>query len=285
MFNEISAFIQKYYIDAVLQDQPYNIYETVTYAAILIIALYCVYRWLKKTGIEIDTPFILATIPYVVFGGVLRVVEDTGMIPAPWWILFVTPLIYFTIFFYTVIVLWTSRLLEKKGYTESYTKPYMWGGIAAGIVSLLLCLWWGVTEARFEVWVAACILILAAVTSALFWALLRYGFKWEYVTHPLYKILIAGHLIDASATSFGLDLHPMHYIEQHVLGGHLIEVTGTAFVMFPLKIAVLIPAIWVMEQFRKEEGMEQLWHLVLLAMITVGLAPGIRDMMRMVLFV
>ena len=285
MFNEISAFIQKYYIDAVLQDQPYNIYETVTYAVILIAALYLVYRWLRKTGIRIDTPFILATIPYVVFGGVIRAVEDTGMIPGPWWILLVTPLIYFVIFFYTVFVLWLSRTLERKGFTDSYTKPYMWGGILATLVSLGLWVWWGLTQTQLALWVAACILGMAAVSSVLFWALLRYGFKWEYVTNPLYKLLIIGHLTDASATSFGLDIHPMHYIEQHVLGGSLIDLTGTAFVMFPLKMAVLIPAVWVLEKFRKEEGMDELWHLVLLAMITVGLAPGIRDMMRMVLFV
>jgi uncharacterized membrane protein len=39
-----------------------------------------------------------------------------------------------------------------------------------------------------------------------------------------------------------------------------------------------------MELYRKEANMA-FWHLVLLAMIVVGLAPGIRDMMRMVLYV
>jgi len=54
--------------------------------------------------------------------------------------------------------------------------------------------------------------------------------------------------------------------------------------MFPLKLVVLFPAIYIMEQYRKEAN-PAFWHLVLLAMITVGLAPGIRDMTRMVLYV
>jgi uncharacterized membrane protein len=33
------------------------------------------------------------------------------------------------------------------------------------------------------------------------------------------------------------------------------------------------------------DGNPALWHLILLAMIMVGLAPGIRDMVRMVLYV
>ncbi|NYT08154.1 MAG: DUF63 family protein, partial [Methanomicrobiales archaeon] len=42
--------------------------------------------------------------------------------------------------------------------------------------------------------------------------------------------------------------------------------------------------IWILQHYR-EESPETLWHLILLAMITVGLAPGVRDMVRMVLYV
>ncbi|MDR0980648.1 MAG: DUF63 family protein [Methanocalculaceae archaeon] len=285
MFNEIGAFIQKYYIDAVLEDQPYNIYLTITCAILLLVTLYLLYRWVRANNIRVDTQLILASMPFVVFGGVLRVVEDTGCIPEPWWVLFVTPPIFFVVLLYTILVLVLSRTLEKHGVVASYTKPYFWVGVVSNLVCLAFLCWWGVTRTELALWVAGCILVIAVVAAFLFWALLRYGFRWEYVTHPLYKILIFGQLLDASATSFALDLHPMHYIEQHVLGDALIQLTGTAFVMFPLKMAVLIPAIWILEMFRKEEGMAEIWHLVLLAMITVGFAPGVRDILRMVLFI
>jgi len=68
------------------------------------------------------------------------------------------------------------------------------------------------------------------------------------------------------------------------VGSNLIEATGTAFSMFLLKIVVIIPAIYILEQYRRE-GNPDLWHLILLAMIVVGMAPGIRDMVRMVLYV
>ena len=47
--------------------------------------------------------------------------------------------------------------------------------------------------------------------------------------------------------------------------------------MFFLKVVVLIPAIYILEMY-KREGNLGLWHLILLAMIVVGMAPGIRDM-------
>ena len=272
MFNEIGAFIQKYYIDAVLEDQPYNIYLTITCAILLLVTLYLLYRWARANNIRVDTQLIL-------------VVEDTGFIPEPWWVLFVTPPIFFLVLLYTIFVLVLSRTLENHGIVASYTKPYFWVGVISNLACLVFLCWWGITQTELALWVAGCILVMATVVASLFWALLRYGFSWEYVTHPLYKILIFGQLLDASATSFALDLHPMHYIEQHVLGDALIQLTGTAFVMFPLKMVVLIPAIWVLEKFRNEEGMDEVWHLVLLAMITVGFAPGVRDILRMVLFI
>ena len=54
MFNEIGAFIQKYYIDAVLEDQPYNIYLTITCAILLLVTLYLLYRWARANNIRVD---------------------------------------------------------------------------------------------------------------------------------------------------------------------------------------------------------------------------------------
>ena len=126
---------------------------------------------------------------------------------------------------------------------------------------------------------------MAITATTIVWAFMRYVLKWTYVADPLYITLLFGQLLDASATSYGIDLHPsVQYVEQHVVGSALISATHTAFVMFPLKLIVLFPAIYVMEMYRKEAN-PAFWHLVLLAMIVVGFAPGVRDMVRMVLYV
>ncbi|MDD1665927.1 MAG: DUF63 family protein, partial [Methanomicrobiales archaeon] len=62
----ISDFIYKYYIDPIRLGQPYNIVDTLTYAIILVISVYLVYRWLRRSGVALDEHFVLATIPYVV---------------------------------------------------------------------------------------------------------------------------------------------------------------------------------------------------------------------------
>ncbi|MDD4253843.1 MAG: DUF63 family protein [Methanofollis sp.] len=280
----IREFLYKYYIDPIRYGQPYTIVDTLTYALILIFSVWLVYRGLRRFGIEVDRRFVLSTIPFVVLGGLLRVVEDTGMIMSDARILLITPIIFFVVFFITVIALFLSRILEVKGLVADSIRVYGWIGIALSAATALLLLGWGAVNTRIDLVVLIAIPAMAAVSTAAVWGFLRYVLHWEYVADPLYTLLIAGHMLDASATSFGIDLHPMAYVEQHVVGSHLIEWTGTAFSMFPLKLAVIIPAIYVLEMYRKE-GNPAFWHLVILAMIVVGMAPGIRDMMRMVIYV
>jgi len=99
----ISDFIYKYYIDPIKTGQAYNVVDTLTYAIILVIGVYLIYRWMSSStymadvGFKFDERFILATVPYVILGGVLRVIEDTGMITSDWRFLLITPLIYFVL--------------------------------------------------------------------------------------------------------------------------------------------------------------------------------------------
>ena len=287
----ISDFIYKYYIDPIRYGQPYNVVDTLTYAVILIICIFIFYRWLTRPRhqdrirLTIDTQFVLATLPYVVLGGVLRVVQDAGMIKGDLQFLIVTPLIYFVLFFFTLGMIFLSRFLEDQGLVKNFLSLYAFAGTMSAFIVVLVLTAYGMTMTQIDLFVLFIIPLMAVVATAILWSFMRYVLAWKYVNHPLYITLIFGHMLDASATSFGIDLHPaLQYVEQHVVGSNLIEWTGTAFVMFPLKLIVLFPGIYILELYRKEADPD-LWHLIVLAMIIVGLAPGIRDMTRMVLYV
>jgi uncharacterized membrane protein len=281
----VLEFIYKYYIDPIRYGQPYNIVDTATYALVLIVAIYILYRWFSRSKtIAIDGRFVLATLPFVVLGGLLRVVQDTGMITSDLQYLLITPLIYFVLFFFTAGVLVISSSLQKAGLIRDYIPVYSGTGIAAALVIAGVLVSFGIRNTVVDPGVAAFIIGLATITSTLVYAAMRYLLKWEYARDPLYLALVFGQMLDASATSFGIDLHPLEYVEVHVVGSNLIAWTGTAFSMFPLKLLVLFPGIYVLERFRNE-GSPVLWHLIVLAMITVGLAPGVRDMVRMMLYV
>ena len=287
----ISDFIYKYYIDPIKFGQAYNVVDTLTYAILLVLGVYLIYRWISSssfmadTGLEVDQKFILATVPYVILGGLVRVIEDTGMITSDWRFFLITPLIYFVIFAFTLGMSFLSRYLTLKGITANFIHFYAFAGILAVVVASLVLLAWSQTHHGIDLFVLLIIPLMAVTATAIVWAVMRYVLSWTYVTDPLYFTLLFGQLLDASATSFGIDFHPtVQYVEQHVVGSVLIGMTGTALVMFPLKLLVLFPAVYVMQMYRKDAN-PVFWHLVMLAMIVVGFAPGIRDMVRMVLYV
>lgn len=280
----IREFIYKYYIDPIRYGQPYTLVDTLTYAVVLIICVWFIYRWLTRSNITVDREFVYSLIPWVILGGLLRVVEDTGVAGPDWGILLTTPLIFFLILGLAAPTLWGMWKLESRGVLTRFKRAFGIIGILASVLSLGYLVWFGITETRLDVGVAGIILLMAACTTVLIYGLLRYVLGWDYVSDRLYQLLIFGHMLDASATSYGIDLHTIPYIEQHVVGSALIAMTGTAFVMFPLKLLVIIPGIWILEQYRQRDD-SGIWYLILLAMIMVGMAPGIRDMLRMVLYV
>jgi len=280
----IEEFIYKYYIDPILYGYPYTVVDTLTYALVLILAVFLVYRWLKRSGIVIDQGLILATLPYVVLGGLLRVVEDADIVPGWPHYLLITPLIFFLLFVYTVAWLFVSRRCESAGLVEHYSRVYARaGGISCAAVFAILVAH-GLLYTRVDLLVPFLILAVGTGTTVWLAGALRFLLKWKFVADPLYLALIFGHMLDAAATSVGIDLHELAYVEQHVVGTALIEATGTAFSMFLLKVAVLVPAVGILQYARDEEGAD-LWHLIVLAMIVVGLAPGVRDMVRMMIYV
>ena len=73
--------------NGVQANEGYTILSEITYGIILVIALYVIYKLLKKMKITIDWRFCLALMPYILFGPVTRVLEDADYfnVPSVYW--------------------------------------------------------------------------------------------------------------------------------------------------------------------------------------------------------
>ncbi len=93
--------------------EGYTLVSEITYGGILICALYGIYRLLKKLDICIDWRFCLALMPYILFGPVTRVLEDTEYFTEPTVFWFISPLIYLQIAGYTLCFVFLGWYLQK----------------------------------------------------------------------------------------------------------------------------------------------------------------------------
>ncbi|MFH8132433.1 MAG: DUF63 family protein [Candidatus Aenigmatarchaeota archaeon] len=112
-FNEYLKFLLKPAIET-----GYTWDKTLLYGIILIVAVLLIFKMLKKLKVKVDGKFSLAIFPFVIFGGVLRVLRDLGILTS---FLFATPYIYFLVAFITILTLLISLLIEKK-FGISYSK-------------------------------------------------------------------------------------------------------------------------------------------------------------------
>ena len=108
------------------------------------------------------------------------------------------------------------------------------------------------------------------------------SFTWKAIlASPIVLIAMYGQAVDGIATGIGLVEYG--YIEKHVLSSAVIEFFGTAYGFTVLKCFVGMVVWWFYALQRWEYRYRHLRILMALALMTVGLAPGLRDVWRMAL--
>ena len=92
-------------------------------------------------------------------------------------------------------------------------------------------------------------------------------------------LLFFAHFLDASATFVGTDF--FGYAEKHPLPAFLIKLSGTGAVMFPLKFVPVFLIVHILDiTYKKELRDKTLTGLIKICVFILGLAPGVRDMLR-----
>ncbi|RLF36456.1 MAG: hypothetical protein DRN08_01295 [Thermoplasmata archaeon] len=100
--------------------EGYTVVSEITYGVILVFSLYGIYRLLRRLRIVVDWRFCGALMPYILFGPVGRVLEDTGYFKEPFVYWFISPFIYVQIALYALFFLMIGY------YAENISKRRNW---------------------------------------------------------------------------------------------------------------------------------------------------------------
>ncbi|MGZ7208559.1 MAG: DUF63 family protein [Methanobacterium sp.] len=259
MPDPISQFIQ----DNFLYLHPgYTLFNTIVFGIILGIAVILIikmFKYIKKDPGDIFIPLI----PFIFFGSSARALVDNGIYPLTLWL--VTPGIYILTGFIAIATLLLSVFVERK---TNFDYRYL-----MLIVGVILCIP-NILFINHINWIAFFEVMGSwALISSIF-ILLRN--KWDLLKNKLNLSALLAHLFDASATFVAIDFYG--YGEQHVLPNALMSLTGTAAIMFPLKIAVILLALYVIDEYIEDRTIK---NMLKLAIFILGLAPGLRDFLSL----
>ncbi len=284
MLELIRQFVNTYYIHPITHDTGYNPVNTLTWALLLVLCLFLTLKLLKKLDVEINKPFITAVSPYIFVGASLRVMEDAELLSPPLSYLLITPLIYFLMFFCCVAILTISIELPRSNCIG--VRCEVSGLRCLAIFGLVGVIWFFANlvvllkaEEIVLPWVLFAVIGISGIILVVIYGI---GSKFgiAFLTEKMNIAVLAAHLLDASSSYIGID--KLGYTGKHVIEGIIVKYTGSAAGMFPLKLVILIPVLYLLEtQFDERE--RELKNLVLLALLVIGLAPAVRNTLRMVL--
>jgi len=294
-------FFGDYFVRPIWEHTGYNMVNTLAYALVALAAAYIIYKAFQKYKISIDREFLLGILPFVLLGSTMRVVTDSidtrlmqayvasnagsfisGIYSAilashllDYSYLTVTPGIYVV-----TAALFLAVLAICNAFSKRELAKYV--GFALWLPFLLLL---APMMAHFVYPLIAIVVAVAAYlgAKALF---LKLGVKEE-----LAPLVVFAHALDGAATFVTIDLFNKLepactqlgkcYGEQHVLSaglGNVLGFTGYGFLLFlAVKIGFSALAAYIVA---KDNAPEKEKNYIFLLLMIFGLAPGIRDCLR-----
>ncbi|MFC2162464.1 DUF63 family protein [Candidatus Altiarchaeota archaeon] len=273
MIDAVTDFIYRYYIVP-----GYDIVDTTTYGLALGLIVFYLIPRIKRFGVRMDKDFLLALVPFIVYGATTREILDHrlglyyhfGVYPQNF--LLVSPWIYFTMFLLTSFFMVAGLEIGKR-WGVRYTHVMLAGGVLLCAYNFYLILF--AVESLSPV---MDVLMLFVTASAIVFIACKLA-GLDYLFRDLNPVVVMAHLFDASTTFYGVDF--LGNVEQHVVPNFFIGLTGTSFVMYPLKICALLPALYIIDKDMADDLFGK--RFVKFVILVLGIGPGIRNMILMIL--
>jgi uncharacterized membrane protein len=281
-------FISEYFLNPVLDRTGYNTINTAAYAIIALACAYLIFKLFERLKIKFDRTFTLYTLPFILLGSTVRVITDSidtnvmqslASSPSPLYPLYnlilsshlydysfltTTPGIYIIVGLLAIASAIISFHLLKR------PKLYPLIALALWLPHFLLIL------LMSQHWLyLALVLALALIPAAL-----AYKFVLQHSLLPSFAVF--AHSFDGAATFVVIDIFGpaagKSYFEQHVVSNLLGSTPLGFFLFFLVKVLFSAAASYLIMRDKASESEKS---YILLLLIIFGLAPGIRDALRM----
>jgi len=239
----------------------------VAFAILLVIIEFC--RRFVFTAFELDRGFLYAMAPVVLFAISIRVLVDAGVYEkSKLWN--VTPGVYVLGVVFGLLEITAGKLVERHRGVEYWKTSIALGLPVAGYYFTKLLL-------RMERPLNSIQPIALALLLTLGIYLLSSLFEsWQVFRRSESIAVIYAHMLDGSATFIGIDRYG--FSEEHIIPELLIKKAGTAFVMIPVKILIVLAALYLLHQWSEgEEGSDLYYKMLIFVFFILGFGPGVRD--------
>jgi uncharacterized membrane protein len=270
-------FINRNFIDGIINDTSYNHFDMVTYVIILFVGVFVILKLLNKLQIKVDEDFVIATIPYIFMGSVFRVVEDAGLLKPPVKYFFITPLIYFVIFAICFGVLLITRYLEKLKKIRNYVRVYATVGVVLSLAGVAIIVYYNPSNWNLGILVYG---LVPAIALTEIVKRVSPAIGMTYLRSRMYSFAIFSFLLDSFTTYMGVDR--LGYINKHPYSSLLTSIFGTGAVLIPLSLILVLAIVLLLEKDSIKDKKQDEKYMMTLTLIVLGFSMGARNLLAMV---
>lgn len=256
----IEEFFQRYFVQPIYTGEGYNVYNTIAYGILLGVGIILGERLLHRLKLKVDSRFFMALLPFMVFASSSRSLVDAGVFPRTAWL--ITPGIFFTTSILAIASLFITLKLQRR--SDFHRSMLLLGSLVA-----LYPLYKAFASIVYlePLWYMLALLPLSIL-------IFIFGFQrlgYSELENPWIRAVFAGHLLDATATVVAVEY--FDFFEEHVFENMLIALAGTSYIIYPLKLLVLVIIVYIINSLVEEKN-RSYWYLVF---FVLGFAPGLRD--------
>lgn len=247
----------------------YNIFNTAAWGMLAAAFGYLIYREFDRRDIRFTPETVVASIPFILMGGMLRFIEDTGALIFSLRPFLITPVIYFVIAgIYLISFIGAIKISEKYGKNRERSLAEI-GTLFLAPVALYtfyLLLQFGVN------WIllGLSLLIPGAMLAGFYW-LYR---DTEFGEAPYYLIAFSqffGGAVSMVSVTQG-------YVQKQLLAQFSTQLFGAPGILI-VKTGLLAAVLYIMRDMEDDEITEA---ILVLGLTVVGLATGLRVLLRLV---
>jgi len=244
----------------------YNTFNTIVFGIVLGVIILGINELFKRID-KNPNELMFVLIPLIIFGSTSRALVDNQIYPRIH--LLATPGIYIFIGIMTIILLLLSTFLERH-LKYKYTDIILVFGSIICIPNIALMIIHGINFNILLIEIT-CFLIVSSP-----FIIFRKNVK-ILNNHTNLKVLLA-HILDAISTFIALDF--FNYSEQHVLPTFMINLAGTALIMYPLKIIIILSILCIIDRLLDDKIDN---NTLKLSIYILGLAPAVRNISTLIL--
>lgn len=291
------AFGHTAFYNGVQAEEKFTIVSEMIYGILVILVLIGLYKLMKKWNISVNSYFLLAIMPYIIAGSVTRVLEDSEFFVEPILYLFITPIIYFQILFIFLIFLFLGYYFQNRfnsSYVSINSTLFIGGMIYLSPFIYYISNWFfgnpwiPGSEVRFDVFILVFSLVLTIVLSVFLISNFFKKYSFIYVfKNPLNLSMIGGHMVDG-ITSYISIYDPLNmglpfYYEKHPASDLILNIWPPLFPIVKFLLIVIVIIIFDVVYKKDFEKYARLVNLLKIGIFILGFAPGLRDLLRVMM--